>query len=208
MAPKGLCFLQSPRSKHTRQNVTSFDSTSLSGLPIEAKQNNLQWVPAKIPLFPSAVKSYSGSKTFPMLYRHTQTHTRQPVVVTSFGSCPGVSLMCCSQPSLQTCCPRALGGWGCPDWERWEHQSSAGTSGSLALTSSTPRFWTGFTNCRQDYKQPPRFHRNVIIPVTLKAIPPLHPLCIGSFTKHILPPLYSKWPSWCTSSNPSYHLSS
>lgn len=108
MAPKGLCFLQSPRSKHTRQNVASFDSTSLSGLPIEAKQNNLQWVPAKIPLFPSAVKSYSGSKTFPVLYRHTQTHTRQPVVVTSSGSCPGVSLRCCLSPP---CRPAAPGHW-------------------------------------------------------------------------------------------------
>lgn len=80
MSPKGLLFLQSPRSEHIGQNATSLDSTSLSGLPTKTKQN-LQCVLAKIPHFPSAVRSYAGAKTFPMLQRHTQTRFHRNVVI-------------------------------------------------------------------------------------------------------------------------------
>lgn len=64
-----------------------------------------------------------------------------------------------------------------------------------ALAPSAPCFSTGFTNGRQDYKQLSPFHRDVIIPVKPKPALPLHPLSSGSFTKHILTPLYSKWTS-------------
>lgn len=88
--------------------------------------------------------------------------------------------------------------------------ASAGLSGSpgRALSPSPAGFCTAFTACKWHYKQLPRSHRDVIIPIKLKPILLPHPLYIGSFTKRILPLLYSKWTSWCTSSNSSYHLSS
>lgn len=182
-------------------------SFSPSGLPTESKQNSLQWVPAKIHLFLSAAETYLDASFCMCIHTniHTQPHTSQPFVklqVTSFGFLLLPFPEALLHPSLQGSA-----------WLRLRLRLPNPTAPTLAapagaLTPSTPRFWPGFTSCRQGYKQLPRFHRNVSIPMKLKPILPLHPLYIGRFTKHILLLLYSKWTSWCTSSDSSYHLSS
>lgn len=184
MSSEGLCFLQSPRSEHKGQNVTSSESS----LVCLQKQNKAIYSEYR-PKFLFFLQQLSLARVVRSSPRSTDTHTASHT--------PGrrsdllwllLQAVLGSQPSLQTRAlgPRlpGLGALGAP-----VGAASAETSASPAPTPPTPRFRTGFTNCTQDYKQWPRFHRNAIIPVTLKAILPLQPLCIGS-SQNTYWPLY------------------
>lgn len=102
----------------TERNVASLDSTSPSGLATETKQNYLQWAPAKTPLFPPAVKSCSGGKTLPMLYRHRQSLAQSG----SRGDLPWLRLRGVAEVA-------ALAGG---HWERWELRSGQSPQAPLA----------------------------------------------------------------------------
>ena len=91
-------------------------SLSPSGLPTEINQNSLQWVPVKINLFPSAIKTRLDVSFSMCVHTHTrprtQTQTHQPILESQWpplGSCSGQpSGTAPSPPGSPACSPALL----------------------------------------------------------------------------------------------------
>lgn len=176
---------------------------------LNGTQSSVQGVPVKVHLLLSLQPRLSGMflpPCLPMFTQHTAaTSDTAGPPVGGLLPCPVRTARLPAAP--KTCSRRAA-------WPQASRLcSTAASAASLTLQArafipSVPGFSTGSTVCKQDYKQLPCSHRDVIILIKLKPSLLQHPLHTGSFTKHILPLLYSKRTSWCTSSNPSYHPSS